>query len=404
MEVKCKMSKKKIIIISSGVLLVIILTFICFKLFYKPEFYSIDKNEVYLEKTKLEVYDYYSLSEILHLCDGCTLLKDYKVNARELGKQELEVIYLDSDNDKCKGTLELTVLDTTPPYVGIGNHYTHYLGTNFTFYKDILCADNFDRNTKCEIIGDFDETKLGETNLKVKAVDSSNNVTEKEFLLKVVEKPKASSKENNISFEEIEARLPSNASLLIDVSKWDKDIDWKKVASSGVEYVMIRLGTQKALDKESVIDEYFVKNYKGAKNAGLKVGVYYFSYANDVDDAREQAEWVLDKIKDYEIDLPVCFDWESWEYFSEFDISIHDLNEIAKTFLDNIKENGYDVINYSSKSYLESVWDLKEYNTWLAHYTTNTNYNGDFLIWQFTEDGEIPGIKDTVDVNFYYNK
>lgn len=398
------MKKKSILIISSIVLLIGILVFVGFKLFYKPEFYSLDKKEVYLEEDKFEVYDYFDLSEVLHLCDGCSLLKDYKVNTRDLGKQELEVIYLDDENDKCKGTLEYEVLDTTPPYVGIGNHYTHYYGTNFTFYKDILCADNYDNNIKCEIIGEYDETKIGETNLKVKAVDSSNNVTEKSFLLKVVEKPQTSSTDNTVSFEEIKSRLPSNASLMIDVSKWERDINWKKVKDAGVEYAMIRLGTQKALDKESVMDEYFVKNYKAAKENGIKVGVYYFSYANDVEDAKIQAEWVLDQIKDYDIVLPVCFDWESWEYFSEFEISIHDLNEIAKTFLDTIGDKGYDTVNYSSKSYLESVWNLKDYNTWLAHYTMNTNYQGDFLIWQFTEDGEIPGIKGTVDVNFYYNK
>ena len=222
--------------------------------------------------------------------------------------------------------------------------------------------------------------------------------------MKVIEKPKNSSSSNEISFEEIQSRLPGNASLLIDVSKWDRDIDWKKVKEAGVEYAMIRLGTQKALDKESVIDEYFEKNYKGDKENDIKIGVYYFSYANDVEDAKIQAEWVLDKIKGYEIDLPVSLDWESWEYFSEFNMSLHDLNELASTFLGMIKEKGYDAINYSSKSYLENVWNVKDYYTWLAHYTINTNYQGDFLIWQFTSSGRIPGIKGNVDVNFYYNK
>lgn len=395
--------KKKVILCFAIVFIIAIVTFVGFKIFYKPEFYSLNKEEVYLTKKELEVYSYLDLSEILHLCDNCKLLKDYKIPARELGKKKLEVIYTDKDNDKCKGTLEIEIKDTTPPYVGIGNHYTHYLGTNFTFYKDILCADNFDRNIKCEIIGNYDETKVGETNLKIKAVDSNNNVTEKEFLLKVIEKPK-SSNSDKISFEEIQSRLPGNASLLIDVSKWDKTINWKKVKESGIEYAMIRLGTQKALDKESFIDEYFERNIKGAQENGIKVGIYYYSYANDIEDAKEQAKWVIEKIKDYKIDLPICLDWESWEYFSEFNMSLNDLNETAKAFLDTIKENGYDVINYSSKNYLENVWELKGYNTWLAHYTVNTNYNGDFLIWQFTSNGEIPGIKDGVDVNFYYNK
>ena len=395
---------KKIIIILSSILIILLGVLICLKLLIKPEFYSIEKDKVYLTKDVLEVYDYYNLSDILHLDDGLELINDYKINARELGKQELEVQYFDEDKDKRKGYVEINVVDSTPPYVGIGNHYTHYLGTNFTFYTDILCADNFDRNIKCEIIGDYDETVIGETNLKVVAKDSSNNVTEKDFLLKVVEKPKASDNSNAVSYEEIMSRLPSNASLMIDVSKWDKEINWKKVKEAGVEYAMIRLGTQKSLDAESVMDDYFVKHITNAQANGIKVGVYYFSYANDVEDAKEQAEWVLDKIKDYNIDLPICFDWESWKYFSEFDISMHDLNELARTFLSTIEDNGYKAINYGSKSYLENVWDIDEYATWLAHYTINTNYHRDYLMWQFTDEGEIPGIKGTVDVNFYYNE
>jgi len=300
--------------------------------------------------------------------------------------------------------MSIDVVDKTPPYVGIGNHYTHYFGTNFTFYSDILCADNYDKHPKCEIIGDYDINTLGETSLKLRATDSSNNIVEKDFILKVIEKPKGSSNDNYISFEEIQNRLPSNANLLIDVSKWDKDIDWKKVSEAGVNYAMIRLGTQKALDRESVLDSYFEKNIKGAKDAGIKVGVYYFSYANDVDDAKEQAEWVVEQLKNYELDLPISLDWESWKYFSEFGMSIHDLNETAKVFLDTIESFGYDTLNYSSKNYLENIWNLDEYKTWLAHYTLNTNYKGDYVIWQFTESGKIPGIAGGVDVNFYYNK
>lgn len=395
---------KKIILICITIILLILIGFISFKLLYKPEYYSLEEDKVYLNINELEVYEYIDLSKILHIPDNYVLLKDYKVNTDNLGNNELEVVYKDDKGDKRKGFLKINIVDTTSPYVGIGNHYTHYLGTDFTFYKDILCADNYDRGVKCEIIGDFDEKVIGETNLKVKAIDSSNNITEKSFLLKVIEKPKTSSTSNKLPFEEIKNRLPSNASLLIDVSKWDKDIDWKKVKEAGIDYAMIRLGTQKALDKESVLDEYFKKNIKGAQENRIKVGVYYFSYANDKDDAKEQAEWVLDQIKDYDIELPISLDWESWKYFSEFNMSLHDLNELAKTFLDILKENGYEVMNYGSKSYLENVWDIEGYNTWLAHYTINTNYSKDYLMWQFTESGEVPGIKGGVDVNFYYNK
>lgn len=394
--------KKKIIIIL--LVLILITGGILFFLTRKKEFYSLEDESVLLLKDKIEVYEKYKLSDIVRLDGDRKILNDYQIDTDILGKKDIELIYLDLDGDKRKGTISVEVVDSTPPYVGLGNHYTHYLGTNFTFYKDILCADNYDRHPKCEIVGDYNIDTIGETSLKLKAVDSNNNIVEKDFILKVIEKPKSSGSENFISFEEIQNRLPSNASILIDVSKWDKNIDWKKVKNAGVDYAMIRLGTQKALDKESVIDPYFEKNIKEAKDAGVKVGIYYFSYANDVTDAKIQAEWVAEQLKEYELDLPVSLDWESWKYFSEFGMSIHDLNETAKVFLDTIASYGYDTLNYSSKNYLENIWNLEQYKTWMAHYTLNTNYKGDYVIWQFTDVGRIPGILGDVDVNFYYNK
>lgn len=394
--------KKKLIIIL--LILILITGGFLFFLTRKKEFYSLEEESILLLKDEVEIYDNVKLSDIVRLDGERKLFRDYELDTNALGKKELELVYFDLDGDKRKGKIYVDVVDKTPPYIGLGNHYTHYLGTNFTFYSDILCADNYDKHPKCEIIGEYDINTVGETALKLKAYDSNNNIVEKDFILKVIEKPKSSGENSFISFEEIQDRLPSNASLLIDVSKWDKEIDWKKVKDAGIDYAMIRLGTQKALDKESVIDPYFEINMKNAKTAGVKVGIYYFSYANDVEDAKIQADWVAEQLKNYELDLPVSLDWESWKYFNEFGMSIHDLNETAKTFLDTIESYGYDTLNYSSKNYLENIWDLKDYKTWLAHYTLNTNYKGEYVIWQFTESGKVPGIKGEVDVNFYYNK
>lgn len=394
------MENKKVIIISSVCILIVVISLILF-LTRKKDFYSLEKEEITITD-KVEVYSNIKLSDVVKLTDGRQILNDYKISTNKIGKQELELIYLDNDNDKRKGKITIEVVDETPPYIGLQNHYTHYLDTNFTFYTDVLCADNYDKHVDCEIIGQFDISKLGETPLKIQAIDSNGNKTEKDFILNVIEKPKKET--NYITYEEIINRLPSNASLMIDVSKWDKDINWKKVKESGVEYAMIRLGTQKALDMESVVDPKFETNIKNAKANGVKVGIYYYSYANDIEDAKEQAEWVVKQIKNYDIDLPIAFDWESWEYFSEFNISIHDLNELARAFLDTVASYGYETIHYSSKNYLENIWDLDDYNIWLAHYTLNTNYHKKYLMWQFTPDGIIPGIKDPVDVNFYYNK
>ena len=400
------MNKNKIILFVS-ITFVLTISLIIFFLFFmdnKEETFEklIEPEEIKLKKTSIEVYSDIKLSDVLNLTNGIELIEDYKIDTSKIGSVKLNISYKDSNSRERKGYLEINVVDTTPPFIGIGDHYSHIINTDFTFSKDVLCKDNYDRKVKCEIIGDYDINKLGVTNLKIVATDSSNNKTEKEFEFRVIERKDVKETPSYKSIDKI--KIPDNASLMIDVSKWQEDIDWQQVKDAGIDYVMIRLGTQKAVDKGSVLDSYFEKNIKGAQAVGIKVGVYYFSYANDVNDAKEQAEWVVEQLKDYKIDLPVSFDWECWEFFNDFDINLHEFNEMGRAFLKIIEDNGYTAINYGSKIYFDNVWETFEYKTWLAHYTKATTYDKDYLIWQFSDKGRIPGIKGNVDLDFYYNK
>ncbi len=400
------MKKNRIVIIVS-VTLILIIFFVLFILFFmtdKKETFDkiIEPDVIKLKESSIEVYSDTKLSDVLDLTGDVQLIDDYKIDTNKTGIVVLNIRYKDSELKEKKGHLEIDVVDTTPPYIGIGDHYSHIINTDFTFYEDVICKDNYDRLTKCEIVGDYDIKKLGVTNLKIIATDSSNNKTEKEFEFRVIERKDVKKTPSYKSIEEI--NIPKNASLMIDVSKWQEDIDWKKVKEAGIDYVMMRLGTQKAVDKGSVLDSYFEKNIKGAQDAGIKVGVYYFSYANDIEDAKEQAEWVVEQLKDYKIDLPVSFDWECWKYLNEFEINLHEFNEMGRAFLKILEDNGYTAMNYGSKSYLENVWDIDEYKVWLAHYTEKTSYEKDYLIWQFSDKGRIPGINGNVDLDFYYNK
>lgn len=367
------------------------------------ELMPIDENIISVLEEKIEVYDKKYLKDIIEVNDGIILEDDYLIDTNKLGKIQLEVTYKEKGKTK-KGYIETNIVDTTPPYVAMGDHYSHIIGTTFTFEKDIICADNYDKNIKCEIIGDYDLNTLGNTELKLIARDSSGNVTAKNFELRVIEKTDSVIRKTYKSLDIIKKNLPQNASIMIDVSKWQKDIDWKQVKEQGIEYAMLRIGTQRAIDKESVIDSYFEQNIKAAHENGIKVGVYYYSYANDIEDAKEQAEWVVETLKGYDLELPVAFDWECFKYFNDFNISLHDLNEIARTFLEIISKNGYDTINYGSKNYLENMWSLDDYKTWLAHYTDKTTYSKEYFMWQFTDSGLIPGISGAVDVNYLYNK
>ncbi len=364
------------------------------KIIIEKEDYSIINNEI-------EIYSNLNLNDIVSMNDEFVLKENPIIDTNSVGAKEYFLRYCHKDRDDCREEkIIVNIVDNTPPYIGVGDHYSHIINTNFTIDKDVICADNYDKNIKCELTGEYDLNTLGEYKMKYTAVDSNGNKTEKDFNLRVIEKPV----EDNNLIKISDLSIPKNASVMIDVSKWQKNIDWKKVKEAGIDYAMIRLGTQKAIDEDSVIDEYFEKNIKEAQANGIKVGVYYFSYANDVEDAKQQAKWVIENLKGYELDLPVSFDWECWKYFNSFNISIHDLNEIGRIFLEEIEKAGFVGANYGSKSYLENIWSLDKYKTWLAHYKDETDYSKDYLMWQFTDKGSVEGINAKVDLNFYYNK
>ncbi|MBO5376107.1 MAG: glycoside hydrolase family 25 protein [Bacilli bacterium] len=385
------MKKNIKIIIISLITIAIISIFILIMTFNKKE----------KEIIEVEVYSEIKLSELIKNNEKI-LTENFYIDTTSLGEKEITYSYYDN-NKKKNDSLFIKVVDKEKPYVMLGNTYTYVIGTKFNMENTVFCGDNVTKNPKKTIVGKYDLNKVGEYPLIFKVEDEFGNVNEKKFTLKVIEE-KIPSKSSYITFEELKNRLPNDASLMIDVSKWQADIDWKKVFESGIKYAMLRLGTQKGVDLDSRIDEYFDKNIKEARANGIQVGVYYFTYANDIHDAKEQAKWVVDVLKDYTLDLPVAFDWECWDLFDEFNLNFYELNMIADTFLKELEKEGYDTLLYGSKNYIENVWKYFSYDIWLAHYTKETSYQGEKMMWQFTSSGRIPGIKGNVDVNFYYNK
>jgi len=303
--------------------------------------------------------------------------------------------------DKKTHQVSIKVRDTTPPKVMLIKNYNHIIGTNFTIKKDIVCVDNYDKNPNCEVIGDYDLNKLGTYPVVYKATDSSGNKFESKFNINVVEKP--ISKTNLMSFEDVKKIVAQeNGKLLIDVSNWEKNIDWKKVKASGIEYAFLRLGTHKYNTNDLYIDATFEKYYKEATKYGIKLGVYFYTYAKDKDEIVRHANYVISKLKGKNVPLGVALDWECWDLFNDYHITSKDLNDMANAFLKVIKDNGYKPVIYSSKNYLENVWDVDDAYIWMAHYTNKSNYAGKRYIWQFSPYGIIPGIKEDVDVNVYY--
>ena len=203
----------------------------------------------------------------------------------------------------------------------------------------------------------------------------------------------------------------------IDVSIWQGVIDWEKVAKSGVDFAMVRVGFR-SLDKGIMkADENAKYNMQQAAKYGIKVGVYFFSTAISEAEALEEANWVADYISQYQITYPVAYDCEGYNTPEnrQYGMTIAKRTDIALTFMNRIKERGYSAMFYASKSDMEDepTWDVNRisslYSIWIAQYPTSpypqtpmSEYSGSHVMWQYTNKGTVPGIKGYVDMNVAY--
>lgn len=191
----------------------------------------------------------------------------------------------------------------------------------------------------------------------------------------------------------------------IDVSYVQGDIDWQAVKSSGVDFAILRCGARGYGESGIMIeDETFHKNAQEALDAGIDIGVYFFSQAITVEEAKEEADFVLDIIKDYNIKYPVAFDWEHFEEDEARTDNIDSttLTNMARAFCDQVDKAGYTPVIYANRSLLYFEYDLaklSDIEIWLASYEDTPNYYYDFGMWQYSKEGTINGIEGTVDLN-----
>ena len=343
------------------------------------------------------------LSNIIKSING--EYKDFEIDTTKLGEKTIKFDYINDEKIKVSYEFKLNIKDTVPPFVNLSNRYSVILGSEDTLLRDIMCADNEDDSPKCEIEGEYDLNKIGTYPLIFRASDKSGNETIKNFDLIVKEKSKAIYSNDYTDFKYVYDNYKTeNTRIGLDISKYQGDVDFSKVKSAGVSFIMIRVGTKNFETKEYVLDPKFKQNIEGAIKEGIDVGVYFYSYASSKKEALKDAKWVVKQIKDYKISMPVAYDWEDWSDYNSYNLSFYKLNEIAKTYLDTIKDNGYDPILYGSKFYLQNIWNNEYYDTWLAHYINETDYNGSYTMWQLCDNGKIDGIKNYVDIDIYYDK
>ena len=190
----------------------------------------------------------------------------------------------------------------------------------------------------------------------------------------------------------------------IDVSKWNGNIDWNAVKNSGVSYVIIRCGYRGSSQGSLIEDPKYAANIKGATEAGLKVGVYFFTQAVNEAEAVEEASMVLDQVKNYKISYPIFLDVEgSGGRGDRIDKATR--TAVCKAFCETIQSAGYTAGIYANKNWLENKMDagaLNAYKIWLAQYAAAPTYKGRYDLWQYKSTGRVSGIKGNVDLNLSY--
>jgi len=193
----------------------------------------------------------------------------------------------------------------------------------------------------------------------------------------------------------------------IDVSEHQKIISWQAVAADGIDFAIIRVGNRGYTEGETRLDKYLYENIDGAKKAGLKIGVYFFSQAINEDEAIEEAQLITRALEGIRLDYPVFYDYE---HIDDFDgrankISNEQLTKNTVAFCQQVEKDGYTAMIYGNKKIMERVdKEVRDrYGVWLAEYgVERPTAQFDFLIWQYTSTGKVNGIETDVDLNIHF--
>ncbi len=201
----------------------------------------------------------------------------------------------------------------------------------------------------------------------------------------------------------------------IDVSKYNPTVDWEKVKAAGTDFVFVRVGYRGyGVSGTLAADVCFESHVEGALAAGLKVGLYYYTEAINTEEAIEEARYCIEKAKDYDITLPIVYDYETTtvggvktgrKYNAKLSKAAATAN--CQAFCDTIQAAGYTPMVYANKYDLSNLIDGaalgKSYKIWLANYTSKTTYTGSYEFWQYSEKGKVDGISGNVDCNYWYS-
>lgn len=195
--------------------------------------------------------------------------------------------------------------------------------------------------------------------------------------------------------------------LGIDVSKWNGEIDWEIVKAEGVEFAIIRCGYRGSSSGWLVEDPYFYKNIEGARKAGVKVGIYFFTQAVNLVEAVEEASMVIALLGDFEPEYPIFIDVEGAAGGNgrADGLDAATRTAVVNAFCQTIQNAGMEAGVYSSRNWYYNNLELDDtynYRVWLAEYRQTPLYTGRYDMWQYTSSGAVAGIEGRVDLNVSY--
>ena len=401
-------------IITFIIVFIFLIGFIALDIYlFKNTFYDREKlpEEVVFEyKKEVEVFSDFNYFSLIENKNVDILSSDEKVNTETTGTKTKR-ISVKYDKKKYFINMNVNVIDVTKPVLlSYSSNVTTTL-MNVTYPCDkALYIDDYDNKPSCVISGDVSYDTVGTYPVKMTISDAGGNSVEKDINIKVVETIKNSSSSSSysnpkpIQFSDIVNNYKKDNTMIgIDVSEWQDDIDFERVKNAGCEFVIIRIGIQAGRNRDYSLDKKYNDYIRDAKSAGLKVGIYVYTTALNYNDGVKAAEFVINTLGDEKIDLGVSYDWENYQYLMEYEVSLHNLSEGYRGFSDKLKTKGLEPHFYASKYYLENFWININEPVWLAHYNSETTYQGKYYMWQITGSGKIDGIDtNSVDIDILY--
>ena len=195
--------------------------------------------------------------------------------------------------------------------------------------------------------------------------------------------------------------------LGVDVSSYQGNIDWQAVRDAGATFAIIRVAGRGYGQAGGIYEDKLAQiNYDGAKRAGLKVGVYFFSQAITAEEAAEEARYILKLTEDWDLQMPVVYDWERMEGDTRTaNADRRTVTDCMLAFCQEVENAGRTPMIYFNPEHAELMFHMEEvtkYKFWLAFYTDWMTFPYEVNMWQYTSTGKIPGVEGTVDLNLYF--